>query len=56
MDIAGDYSKISVNGPYKSFCSKIDHPKKASAQKAPDSLITAINEATNLKILEVINS
>ena len=56
MDIAGDYSKVSVKGLYKYFCSMIDHPKGISAQKAPESLITATNESANLKIMEVMNS
>ena len=56
MDIAGDHSKVSVKGLYKSLISAIDHPKEASAKESSESLITATNESTNLKILEVINS
>jgi arginase family enzyme len=55
MDISGDYSPILTKGLYKSLCSKIDHPGQTSAQKAGESLITATNEATNLKILEAIS-
>lgn len=56
MDITGDYSRISISGKLKSILSKLDHPKKIEAAGYPESAITAINEETNLKILELLNS
>ena len=55
VDITGDYSKISVSGRLKALCSRLDHPKDIAAAKMPESIITAVNEDTNLKILEVLN-
>ena len=56
MDITGDYSKISLAGSYKRFFSRLDHPKNIDAEKFSASFITATNEETNLKILELLAS
>lgn len=56
MDIAGDYSKIAVAGAVKAILSGLDHPKKIRADRLPESVINATNEATNLKILQVLQS
>lgn len=56
MDITGDYSKIFLIGNYKKFFSRLDHPKYINAEKFPESFITATNEETNLKILELLTS
>lgn len=56
MDVTGDYSRICVAGNCKRFFSKLDHPKNINAKALPESFITATNEDTNLKILELIAS
>lgn len=56
MDITGDYSRICLAGNCKRFFSKLDHPKEINAKEFPESFITAANEQTNLKILELITS
>ncbi len=53
-DIVGDYSKICIKSKFKGICSYFDHPKAQTANKLPESVITAINEETNLKILELL--
>ncbi len=53
-DIVGDYSKICIKSKFKSICSYFDHPKAQTANKLPESVIAAINEETNLKILELL--
>lgn len=55
-DIAGDYSPIALSGIVKKCVSYFDHPKKLKAHTLPGSLVASINEATNLKILQVLNS
>jgi len=54
MDIVGDYSEIFIAGRLKAIFSKIDHPKKVNADEYSESSINAVNEETNLKILEVL--
>ncbi len=56
LDITGDYSKISISGTIKGLISRLDHPKEIKADKLPQDLITSINESTNLKILDLLNS
>lgn len=56
LDIVGDYSDISIKGIFRKFASYFDHPKNIKAKKLTESFITAVNEDTNLKILEVLNS
>lgn len=53
-DITGDYSEISIKGSVKRFLSDLDHPKSIAADGLSDDLITAVNEKTNLRILEAI--
>lgn len=55
MDICGDYSEIRINGAMKRIASYWDHPKDKTVMQIPAEIITAINEETNLKILETIN-
>ena len=52
MDIVGDYSPVKTNSLFKKFCSKWDHPRQL-AQEISFDKINEINEATNLKILEL---
>jgi len=54
MDIAGDYSKVSITGRLKEIFSKMDHPKIVSADNCPESSRNAVNEETNLRILEAL--
>jgi arginase family enzyme len=55
-DIVGDYSPIRLSGMVKKCISHFDHPKKLKAHALPESLVASINERTNLKILQVLNS
>lgn len=52
MDITGEYSPIIIKNPIKRFISSLDHPKQTAEMIAP-SKIVSINEATNLKILDL---
>lgn len=56
MDLAGDYSKISISGKFKTILSRLDHPKDIDADGFSECFITATNESTNLKILELLQS
>ena len=56
MDITGDYSAIQLAGIFKRFASYLDHTKRLKASELALSRIDEINERTNLKILELINS
>jgi hypothetical protein len=51
-DITGDYSKIVVEGKFKTAFSSLAHPRHGDAYY---SAMTDINEETNLRILEAIN-
>jgi len=54
LDITGDYSKICINSRFKRIFSYLDHPRELTADKFPQSLVSAINEETNLKILQLL--
>ena len=54
MDITGDYSPIRVDGVFKKITSRLDHPKKIKAAELPEPSVTAVNERTNLKILDLV--
>ncbi|MGA2774882.1 MAG: hypothetical protein ABSE81_02325 [Candidatus Omnitrophota bacterium] len=54
MDICGDYSKPSFANKFKAVISRLDHPRNIAAEKLPESMVTSINETTNLRILEVL--
>lgn len=56
MDITGDYSPVKTEGAFKSAMLWLSHPKKIEASKFSASEITALNERTNLKILEAVTS
>lgn len=51
-DIVGDYSKICIKSKFKKIFSYFDHPRESIVDKLSGSAITAINEETNLKIME----
>jgi hypothetical protein len=52
MDITGEHSPIVIKSPIKRFLSSIDHPKQTAEEIEP-SKIASVNEATNLKILDL---
>jgi len=52
LDIIGDHSKICIENRFKRILSYLDHPRNLISNKFSESAITAINENTNLKILE----
>lgn len=54
MDITGDYSPIRVDGIFKNMISRLDHPGRAGAAELPASSVAAVNERTNLKILDAV--
>lgn len=54
LDITGDYSKIHFSGICKKFFSYLDHPRDAKPLLMPKGTITALNEKTNLRILELL--
>jgi hypothetical protein len=56
LDIVGDHSRICLEGAIKKIASHLDHPKAFSAKDQPESYITSVNEDTNLKILQLLNS
>ncbi|MFA4888620.1 MAG: hypothetical protein WC628_03470 [Candidatus Omnitrophota bacterium] len=56
VDITGDYSPAYVSGKLKALCSRLDHPKDFSAKGFDEAHINAANEATNLKILQLLVS
>jgi hypothetical protein len=55
-DITGEYSIPFSKGRIRSFFSRLDHPKDFTAKEKPQALIDAVNEKTNLKILEALIS
>lgn len=56
VDVTGDYSPVRLRGTFKQCMSHFDHPKNLKAHTLPESVVTSINEATNLKILQVLNA
>jgi len=56
LDIVGDYSPVSVRGTFKAVLSRLDHPNNFTAAKHPSSYVTALNEKTNLAIIELLLS
>jgi hypothetical protein len=54
-DVVGDYSDYAqTEGFLKRAVSYLDHPKRVKARGIPEELVTAANEKTNLKILEIL--
>ena len=56
LDIIGDYSPTKVAGIIKSFLYHSDHPRQFPAKDKTFNEISAVNEETNLKILDLIRS
>lgn len=56
VDITGDYSQICIKSKFKRVFSYFDHPKELTADKLPQPAVTALNEETNLRILELLTA
>ena len=54
LDIVGDYSPSIMRGCGKALLARIDRPKNYSAKGKPKDVACAINERTNMKILELL--
>ena len=54
LDITGEYSFPRAHSRLKSFLGRLDHPREYTAKRKPQELINAVNEKTNLKILEAV--
>jgi len=54
LDIAGEYSAPVMTGRFKSFCSRLDHPAAFTAASRPQASIDAVNERTNLELLNLL--
>lgn len=54
LDITGEYSEIAVAGRLKGVFSRLDHPRAVRAAKLLPEEVNAVNESTNLKILEAL--
>ena len=56
VDITGDYSREDIKGRFKRIAVYLDRPKNIRVKNTSESNIAAVNEATNLKILSLLNS
>lgn len=56
MDITGEYSPARLDGAFKNFVSSLNHPRDIKVAGHAKGSVTALNEATNLKILEIVTS
>ncbi len=56
LDVAGDYSAPEIKNKIKMVISRLDHPRKFSANNCSAGLISSVNEQANLKILQTIFS
>ncbi len=54
VDITGDYSKVHIKNKFKRILSYFDHPRELIANKFSEPEVTAVNEETNLKIMELL--
>lgn len=54
LDITGDYSPVKTEGFIRTAITSIDHPRDFTAIYKPQSSIDAINEETNIRILELL--
>jgi hypothetical protein len=54
MDITGDYSPVRLDGILKNTISYLNHPKNAGAKTLQASSAAAVNERTNLRILDTL--
>jgi arginase family enzyme len=56
MDITGEYSPVNISGRFKNIISRMDHPKNIPSAVCDEDQINAVNQKTNLRILETIFS
>jgi len=56
MDMTGDYSPVRADGVFKNAMLWLSHPKNIEASKFSGDHINKLNEATNLKILDLVTS
>ena len=54
LDITGDYSPVKTEGFIRTVITAMNHPRDSSAKDRPQSLIDSINEAANIRILELL--
>ena len=54
VDITGDYSLPQVKNIFKKIVLSLDHPKDYSASSKAGPLIDAVNQETNIRILELL--
>ena len=54
LDIAGGYSRPRTDGFLKTALSTLDRPRDYTARDKPPGLINAVNEETNIKILNLL--
>ena len=56
LDITGDYSIVSVKGLARKITVYLDHPRLIKAGQMPQAQVNSINEGTNIKLVDFINS
>jgi arginase family enzyme len=54
LDITGDYSPVKTEGFIRTAITAMNHPRDVSAKDRPQSLIDSVNEAANIRILELL--
>lgn len=54
LDITGDFSTVKTEGLIRTIVTDVDHPRNFSAKGRDQSVIDSVNEATNIKILELL--
>jgi arginase family enzyme len=54
LDITGDYSTVKTEGFIRTIINDIGHPRNFSAKGKSRSEIDSVNEATNIKMLELL--
>ncbi|MDP3791681.1 MAG: hypothetical protein Q8R38_06530 [Candidatus Omnitrophota bacterium] len=54
LDITGDYSLVKAEGFIRTAINDIGHPRHFSAMDKDQSIIDSVNEATNIRILELL--
>jgi len=56
LDVTGEYSSGSIPSRWKSWCSRIDHPRHFSARNRSLDEVAQVNGATNQRILDALSS
>ena len=54
LDITGDYSPVKTEGVIRTAITAINHPRDFSAKGKSQSFIDSTNEATNIRILDLL--